>query len=407
MEAAARAAVERVARDGHGRMLAWLARQTRDIALAEDALADALGEALVRWPRDGIPLRPEAWVLTVARRRVVDGARRAAVRARHAEASRAEAADPGRGAALAEPPEEGDVPDERLGLMFAATHPALDPSVHAPLILQVVLGLSAERMASVFLVAGPALGQRLSRAKAKIRDAGVPFHVPARAQWPERLGGLLDAVYAAYAATWTAAGGADAELAAEAVRLSAVLVAVLPDEPEVLGLRALLLHSEARRAARRDGEGRYVPLIDQDPAAWDLALAREANQTLGRAARLGLPGRFQIEAAIQGAMAARTEDGRPPWAAIVRLYDALLAIAPSIGAAVARAAAIGEREGAEAGLDALDALGDLDGYQPADATRAHLLRLAGRLDEARIAYDRAISGAPSAEIAAWLRGRRP
>jgi predicted RNA polymerase sigma factor len=404
-EAAARAALAAVAADGHGRLVAFLARRARDIGLAEDAVADAVRAALEQWAREGVPQNPEAWLLTAARRRLVDGFRRAEVRARHEDAVRAEPS--AREVGVWEPEAlEDTVPDERLGLMLAVTHPAIDRAVHAPLILQVVLGLPAERIARAFLVSPTALGQRLVRAKAKIRDAGIPFAVPARRVWPERLEGLLDAVYAAYATAWAGAEVADHDVAAEALRLSAVLLDVLPDEPEVLGLRALLLHTEARRAARRDGFGRYVPLSEQDPARWDAALAGEANALLSRAARQGMAGRYQIEAAIQGAMAARGPDGRPPWRAVVRLYDALLTLAPSLGAVVARAAAVGEAEGAEAGLAALEGVVDA-GYQPLHATRAPLLAAAGRVEEARAAYDRAIEGGSTAEVRAFLRARRP
>jgi len=384
-----RAVAEAIARDGYGKLVAILASRSRDLAGAEDALSEAFASALEDWPSKGVPRSPEAWLLTVARRRMIDRVRRD----RHAEGASLQLRFMAEELAAVEAPV---IPDERLALMFACAHPALDPSIRAPLILQTILGFDAAAIASAFLTSPATMGQRLVRAKRKIRDAGIPFEVPEGEALAPRLADVLDALYAAYAEGWLDPVGTDARrrsLADEAIRLGRLVVALLPAEAEALGLLALMLHAQARKPARRDAAGEYVPLLDQDPSRWDAALVDEAEQLLARASRLPGSGRFQLEAAVQSAHAARRFHGKPDWQAIALLYDALLARTGSPVVAVNRAIAWSEVEGPEAGLAALDALADHKGlvdYQPFWAARAALLARAGRAAGAREAYARAM-----------------
>jgi RNA polymerase sigma-70 factor (ECF subfamily) len=385
----ARAAAERAARDSYGRLLAYLLVRSREAAGAEDALGDALVAALETWPRPGVPDRPEAWLLTVARRRLVDATRHARVRSESAgalelmlEGAEADAATP-------------DFPDERLKLLFVCAHPAIDPAMRTPLMLQSVLGLDAARIASAFLVAPAAMGQRLVREKARIRGASIDWIVPDARALPGRLAAVLEAIYAAYGSGWDDVAGADPRrrgLAEEALALGRLVARLLPEEPEALGLLALMLHCEARRGARRDDAGRYVPLDQQDVGRWSEALIEEAEAALAAAARAGQPGRFQLEAAIQSAHVHRAVTGRTDWEAIALLYEGLLRSAPTIGARVGQAAAIAEARGTPAGWAALAAIpaAAVSAYQPYWALRAHLLRKLRRADEARDAYERAI-----------------
>ena len=351
-QADARAAAEAAARASYGRLVAFLAARSRDVAAAEDALADAFRAALESWPESGVPARPEAWLLTAARRRLIDAARRGRV---HDDA----------GATLALIAEEGRLddsggfPDERLKLLFVCAHPAIDRAARAPLMLQTVLGLDAQRIAAAFVVAPATMSQRLVRAKTKIRDAGIAFAVPGRDELADRLDQVLEAIYAAYGAGWDDVAGADprrAGLADEALWLGRLVAALLPGEPEAKGLLALMLHCEARRAARRGADGRFVPLSEQDPRTWSMPRIAEAEALLHDAVALQRIGHFQLEAAIQSAHAERARGRAVDWAAIARLYDGLAALAPSIGALVGRAAAIAEAHGAEHGLAALDQL---------------------------------------------------
>lgn len=400
----ARAAAEAAARDSYGRLVAWLAVRTRDVAEAEDALADAFAAALKTWPERGAPAAPEAWLLAVARRRLIDRARRARSRL---EASPALllAAEEAQAAALDAP-----FPDERLKLLFICAHPAIDASIRTPLMLQAALGLDAQRIASAFLVAPATMSQRLVRAKRKIRDAVLRFETPEPAHLAERLEAVLDAVYAAFGTGWDAQAGADARragLAEEAIFLGRVIARLLPDEPEALGLLALMLHAHARRRARRP-DGDYAPLDRQDTALWDMPMIAEAESGLARAATAGRRGRYQIEAAIQSAHAAARLTGEDTRRAVVALYEALVAVAPSAGALVGRAAALSraERDGeALAALDALD--GDpYTTYQPYWATRAHVLARLGRMGEARDAYTRAIGLSEDAAARRFLAEAR-
>ncbi|MBN8893110.1 MAG: hypothetical protein J0H91_22745 [Rhodospirillales bacterium] len=308
----ARAAAEAAARASYGRLVAWLAARTRDVAAAEDALADAFAAALRTWPARGVPDRPEAWLLTTARRNLGHAARHRLVRAAaaptlHLLATAAQDRD-----------EAGAFPDERLKLLFVCAHPAIDPAMHTPLMLQSVLGLDAARIAAAFVVAPAAMGQRLVRAKAKIRDAGIRFAVPGPADLPARLAPVLDAVYAAFGTAWDAPprgeepGGPAANLGEEAIWLARLIASLLPEEPEALGLLALLLHCQARQPARRDAAG-FVPLSAQDPALWSAPLIAEAEAALLRACALGRIGRFQLEAAIQSAHAGRARGAAVDW----------------------------------------------------------------------------------------------
>lgn len=402
----ARDAVEAVARASYGRLLAYLSSETRDVAGAEDALGEALLAALGSWPRDGVPEQPEAWLLTAARHRLIDQVRRARVRNDHIDTVQwfTEVS--------VEPSPSGDpFPDRRVELLFVCAHPAIDPALHTPLMLQTVLGLDAARIAQAFLVAPAAMGQRLVRAKRKIREAGIPFQVPEARELPRRLDAVLEAVYAAYGLGRDETAGADAraqDLADEAIWLARVVRTRMPEEPEVRGLLALMLFCDARRAARRTPEGRYVPLSEQDPATWSTESIIEAERELAAAAQLGRVGRFQLEAAIQSVHSERARTGRTDWDAIVVFYERLVRIAPTLGARVAQAVAVSETRGAAAALRLLDALdrAAVADYQPYWAVRAHLLRDLDRAHEALESYGRAIGLTENPAIRRFLLDRR-
>lgn len=395
---------ERLARESYGRLLALLSARTRDVAAAEDALADAFAAALTAWPRAGAPDNPEAWLFAAAKRKLIDAARRAQTAAageaeivRGVEEMEAEAA-------------ARDGPDRRLGLMFACAHPEIEPTARTPLMLQTVLGLSAERIAAAFLVAPATMSQRLVRAKKRIADARIPFDVPAPSEWTGRLDGVLQAIYAAYAEGWTDAEGADPDrvaLADEAIWLAGVLAQQLPREPEAIGLLALMLHLEARRPARCV-DARFVPLEEQDVSLWRVGMQGEAEMLLMQAAEFDRIGRFQLEAAIQSAHTARRARGEADWDAIVLLYEALAQLAPSPVVRLNQVAALARRDGPAVGLAALDALEApaLKSYQPYWALRADVLARLDRAEEARAAYDEAIARERDAAVIRFLSERR-
>lgn len=409
----ASATAEAVARRSYGKLVAFLAARTRDVAGAEDALSDAFAAALADWPVSGIPASPEAWLMAAARRKLIDAARRrrsGADAAPHLRLVTEELQELNELEAAAV--SETDIPDDRLLLMFACAHPAIEPGIRAPLILQTILGFDAATIASAFLVSPATMGQRLVRAKSKIRQAGIPFRTPERADLRPRLEAVLEAIYAAFAEGWSDPAGTESRrrnLAEEAIWLGRLVASALPDEPEALGLLALMLHAEARRGARRDARGEYVPLADQDPALWDTQLIEEAETLLLRASSMGAVGRYQLEAAVQSAHVVRRRTGRSDWAAIERLYDALSALTNSPVVAINRAIAMAETRGAAAGLAALDALADdarLAEYQPYWAARAALLARTDDVDAADQAYQRAIGLESDPAVRRFLQVRR-
>ena len=397
--------IERVVRESYGRLVAYLSVHTQDLAGAEDALSDALLKALTAWARDGVPQNPEAWLLTTARHALIDFFRHQRV-----------VLDSEPNLQLLTPHSaetilETNFPDERLKLLFVCAHPAIDPAVHTPLMLQTVLGLDAARIAGTFLVSPKTMGQRLVRAKTKIRDGGIRFEVPEPRLLPQRLEAVLEAIYAAFGIGWDSMAGADERgrgLAEEAIWLARVLLELIPGEPEVQGLLALMLHCEARRGARRDRNGRYVPLSEQDPKLWAHALMEEAERHLAQASKSGCPGRFQLEAAIQSVHAERARSGRIEWTAIVRFYEQLNRISPTIGRETGYAAALAEANGAREGLAVLDAIDQnaASVYQPYWAVRAHVLQLLGKGREAQHAYDRAIGLAEDPAVREFLLQKR-
>ncbi len=371
-----------------------MAARFRDLDLAEDAFSDASLTALAVWPADP-PRDPAAWLWRAALRRALDARRRARTR----ETARHDAPEPEPTpedlAMLADSP----IPDERLRLIFVCCHPALAPEARAALSLKVVCGLSTGRLARAFLVGESAMLQRITRAKAKIAGAGVPFEIPVRADWPERLGAVLATLEIAYAQAYedAALAGDAADFAAEVLRLSGLLAELIPDDPEVLGLSALVRFAEARRPARLDGGGAMAPISGQDVGLWNATLIAEGSALLDRAAGLKKTGPYQILAAIHGAHLSRRETGVTPWADIAALYDALMVLRPGAVTAVNRAVAIGEAQGAQAGLAALSALQidrRLEAWLPWQAARAWLCDRAGEVEAAREALDAALALAP-------------
>jgi RNA polymerase sigma-70 factor (ECF subfamily) len=404
-DAQANETAEAVARRSYGKLVAFIAARTRDVAAAEDALSEAFAAALTDWPMKGCPSNPEAWLLTVARRKAIDiarGRRRHEIAAEQLQVM-AEGLD-------AAP--DAEIPDQRLALMFACAHPAIDAGIRSPLTLQVVLGLDARAIASAFLMSPSAMGKRLVRAKSKIRQAGIPFSIPGREELPGRLDTVLDAIYAAFAEGWTDPGGTDVvrrDLTEEAMFLARLAAELLPEEPEVLGLLALMLHAEARRRARRNENGEYVPLANQDPALWDWKMIGEAEALLRHASTFGSIGRYQLEGALQSAHVHRCRTGQANWAEVVRLYDALLALADSPVVAINRALAIAEVKGANSGLEAMQEVAAdvrLAEYQPYWAARAELLARTGANGEARRAYEIAIGLERDPAVRRFLHGRQ-
>ncbi len=405
-----RETAEAVARRSYGKLIAFLAARTRDVAEAEDALSDAFAAALIDWPVKGVPENPEAWLITVARRKGIDAARkrRNAVQAADSVDLIAQELQELGG----NPWDDTQIPDQRLALMFACAHPAIDSGLRAPLILQTVLGFDAATIASAFLVAPATMSQRLVRGKAKIKQAGIPFGVPERRELAGRLDAVLEAIYAIFAEGWSDPAGTETRrrnLAEEGIWLGRLVVTLLPEEPEALGLLALILYAEARRAGRRDGHGDYIPLADQDLALWDHAMIEEAESLLSRASRIGTTGRYQLEAAIQSAHVVRRRTGRADWAAIEKLYAALATLTNSPVVTINRAVALAETAGPAAGLDLLDTVAAdvrLNDYQPYWAARAKLLTVAGDLPAAVAAYDRAIGLEADPAVRRFLQQRR-
>lgn len=405
-QARARDTADAVARQSYGKLIAFLAARTGDVASAEDALSDAFASALQEWPRSGCPRNPEAWLLTVARRKLIDVSRRAH-NGETAAMEWARLVEDMSGAS-------GDVsiPDHRLALLFACAHPAIDQSIRAPLMLQTVLGFDAKRIAAAFLTSPAAMGKRLVRAKEKIRAAGIPFRIPEREELEARLESVLEAVYAAFADGWSDASGTDVvrrDLTEEAIFLARLVCELLPDAPEALGLLALMLHAESRRRARRTDAGEYIPFAEQDRALWDLTMIVEAESLLRRASAFSQAGRYQLEAALQSAHVYRHSTGIANWGDVVRLHDALMSIAPSPVVAINRALAVAEARGATAGLAVLPSVESdprLREYQPWWAARAELLSRSGAHDQAHHAYEIAIGLERDPAVRRFLQRRQ-
>jgi len=382
-------AIEDVACNSYGRLIAYLAARTGDIAGAQDALSDAFVAALKKWPAEGVPKKPEAWLLHTARNRLIDSFRHHKVRMRGEEILQQ----------IAEEAQEvvtshGNFPDERLKLLFVCAHPAIDPATRTPLMLQTVLGIEAERIAPAFLVSPAAMSQRLVRAKLKIREAAIPFRIPDAPEWSERVAFVLDAIYTAYTTGWESLSDTASThhaLAPEAIALGRMLVQLMPSEAEAYGLLALMLHCEARREARYTNDGGFVPLDQHDTTKWSQALIHEAEEHLHIAAEFKCLGRFQLEAAIQSVHASRARTGHTDWNAIALLYDGLVQIAPGIGSLVGRAVALAQAGNPNAGLVALEAIpsNSIVNYQPYWAARGHLLHRLNRSGEARLSWERA------------------
>ncbi len=386
----ARRAAELAARNSYGRLVAYLAAQTRDVAAVEDALGDAFLAALKNWSENGVPKNPEAWLLVAARHRLIDVARRSQVHDRVLNTFKLNELE-----SQTEPVFDSVFPDDRLKLLFICAHPAINPAIHTPLMLQTVLGLNAVQIASAFLVAPATMSQRLVRAKAKIRDAGIAFELPAAKDLPARLAVVLEAIYAAYTNAWETVDGGDPRhrgLAEEAIWLARLCVQLMPQEPEARGLLALMLYCESRRDARRTANGSYIPLLQQDTRLWSQPAIAQAEQQLTQAATFKQLGRFQLEAAIQSIHVQRAVTGQVDWETLALLYEGLIQLSPTLGALVSQAAAIAQAKGLNQGLAHLNALSleAVKNYQPYWALKAHLLKQLGYKSEAQQAYLRAI-----------------
>lgn len=394
--------IEKTARDAYGRLLSYLAVNWRDLQAVEDAIGDAFLAALETWPKVGVPDKPEAWLVTAARRRLIDRARRtrisdSALPTLHAMSEDAQHLTSSNAA----------FPDERLRMMFLCTHPTIDAAMRTPLMLQTVLGIDAARIASAFVTKPSTMSQRLTRAKAKIRAERLTFEMPDAEEIPDRLEPVLEAIYAAYGSGWDEAAIADSPrkgLAEEAIYLGKLLLGFAPREPEVYGLLALMLQCEARRAARHDEEGNYIPLSEQDCKRWDRSLIMEAEHYLHTAAQAGRIGRFQLMAAIQSVHGQRLWTGRIEWTAIAQLYEGLVRNYPTLGVLVGRAAAVAEAYGPEQGVTLLEAIPSKDvvNYQPYWALSGHLYKQMNRYEVALAAYSRAIGLSTDVSVRQFL-----
>jgi predicted RNA polymerase sigma factor len=420
---AAQAAIQHCHRHSWGRLVALLASRSGDLAGAEDALSDAFAAALQHWPTAGVPHNPDAWLLTSARNRLTDTYRSAAARCVEAVDSDTLDSFAAPSSAAEYGAEDQALPDKRLHLLFVCAHPAISSDMHTPLMLQTVLGLEAQTIARAFAVPAPTMAQRLVRAKRKIKEAGIRFELPDASELLVRQDAVLEAVYGAFAMAWDAwdsdnpaatevgavAAAPQAEdLAEEARFLSELLAQLMPSHAEALGLAALIALICSRRSARTNSQAKYIPLSEQDTRQWNAALIAKGTHWLMAAHRLGQIGRFQLEAAIQSVHLARASSGRTDWAALALLYEGLVQQAPSLGAAVGRALAVGHAQRPADGLAALDLINadDAAGFQPLWAARAELLAMAGQPRAAAAAIERALALTHNRAAKAWLLQRQ-